>query len=445
MIYRPRVTVIMPSLNVRDYIEECLESVRSQTIKEIEILCIDAGSTDGTYEYICRMSLIDERIKVIKSEIKSYGAQINMGIKLAHGEYIAIVETDDYIAKDMYEKLLVVAENNTNLEYVKSEYISYVELLSGERIFTANHPLDIQKMYGRQVCPSEYEKLMVRDCSIWKGIYKKNFLQENNIWARETSGAAYQDISFLMQVFVKSRSAVYIDEPLYYYCMSRITSSTNNYNSLNFCMGEYQYIYNTIIKYSNNQTLKNAFYCRLLKSFVYELKKILMLTGYDWKSVYVREPLKWFLKIVRKAVINEDIKLESICDKEILNQYIRIEKNIDNYIEALKMKNIEIEKAYLSLISSRFIVVFGAGTLGKKMLFELSKRDISVDAICDNSIILHGTRIGGINVCSLEDCIKDFDCATYIIASKRYEQEIEKQLKNENITSYYKMHELYAF
>ena len=99
----PKVSIVMPSLNVRPYIEECLDSVQNQTLKDIEILCVDAGSTDGTLEFLRERAAADSRIQVIESDRKSYGYQINLGIKAAKGEYFAILESDDYIIPEMYE------------------------------------------------------------------------------------------------------------------------------------------------------------------------------------------------------------------------------------------------------------------------------------------------------------------------------------------------------
>ena len=97
----PKLTVILPSLNVSAYIRECLESVMGQTMTDMEILCIDAGSTDGTCEIISEYTARDSRIRLIHSDRKSYGYQINLGISLARGEYLGIVETDDCISADM--------------------------------------------------------------------------------------------------------------------------------------------------------------------------------------------------------------------------------------------------------------------------------------------------------------------------------------------------------
>ena len=86
-----KVSVLMPSLNVVRYIRECMESVISQTMEEMEILCIDAGSTDGTLEILEEYVRKDRRVRLIKADKKSYGYQMNLGLKEALGEYIVVV------------------------------------------------------------------------------------------------------------------------------------------------------------------------------------------------------------------------------------------------------------------------------------------------------------------------------------------------------------------
>ena len=86
-----KISIIMPSLNVVEYIDECIKSVLNQTLTDIEILCVDAGSEDGTWEKLEQYASNDVRVKLIRSERKSYGYQMNLGIKAAKGEYIGIV------------------------------------------------------------------------------------------------------------------------------------------------------------------------------------------------------------------------------------------------------------------------------------------------------------------------------------------------------------------
>ena len=94
----------MPSYNGAKFIKQSLESVVNQSFEDIEIICVDAGSTDGTLDILKDYST-DSRVKILNSDVKSYGHQINMGIDNANGEYMGIVETDGCIHEKMYETL----------------------------------------------------------------------------------------------------------------------------------------------------------------------------------------------------------------------------------------------------------------------------------------------------------------------------------------------------
>ena len=115
----PIISVLIPSLNSEDYINRCLESVVNQTLRNIEIICIDAGSTDKTLEILEDYAKKDSRIKIAISSKRSYGYQMNLGLNLANGQYIAIVESDDFIAEDMYEELYSLTNDGT-IDVVKT-------------------------------------------------------------------------------------------------------------------------------------------------------------------------------------------------------------------------------------------------------------------------------------------------------------------------------------
>lgn len=112
-IDNPLISVIMPSYNVKKYIRTCMESVLSQTLQDMEILIIDAGSEDGTLEVLQEYADRDDRICLVHSEKKSYGYQVNIGIQMARGKYIGIVETDDFIEPDMYGTLYEWADRKS--------------------------------------------------------------------------------------------------------------------------------------------------------------------------------------------------------------------------------------------------------------------------------------------------------------------------------------------
>ena len=132
-----KVSIIMPSLNVVNYIDECMKSALDQTLFEKEIICIDAGSTDGTWEKLLFYANSLKRkvnILLFQCKIKSYGYQVNLGIQAASGKYIAILETDDYADPDMYNHLYNVAVTN-NADFAKADYDTFVTYSGNKRFF----------------------------------------------------------------------------------------------------------------------------------------------------------------------------------------------------------------------------------------------------------------------------------------------------------------------
>ncbi|MBD5522367.1 MAG: glycosyltransferase [Lachnospiraceae bacterium] len=155
----------------------------NQGLRDIEILSIDAGSTDGTLEILEEYAVSDERIRIIHSDKRSYGYQVNLGIESAKGEYIGIVETDDIINPNMYERLYNIA-------------------------ISQNLP-----------------ELAMQDYYLWAGIYQKDFIKD--IRLSETPGATFQDTGFIYQVLSKADRAMYIADELYYYRQTKGNSSFN--------------------------------------------------------------------------------------------------------------------------------------------------------------------------------------------------------------------------
>ncbi len=161
-----KISIIMPSLNVAGYIDEAIASVRKQTLEDIEIICVDAGSTDGTREIIAKHASEDSRVKVIDSPVKSYGYQVNAGIDATRGEYIAILETDDYVDPEMYGSLYDAASSGKH-DYVKCDYDAYFTDDNGERVFSRRHVGRSEDLYHDTFIPKEYPDIAFDDWHLW--------------------------------------------------------------------------------------------------------------------------------------------------------------------------------------------------------------------------------------------------------------------------------------
>ena len=235
------ISIIMPSLNVADYIEECMNSVLSQTFINIEIICVDAGSTDGTLEILNHYVSIDSRIQLIHSDRKSYGYQMNLGIKAAHGDYIGIVETDDYVDPEMFERLYEAAMENKT-DFVKSGYICFWDDTSG-RFYNQFRCTGTQCVKGMKLDLDEKRQYRLADINhIWSGLYRRDFLLENDLWFNETPGASFQDTSFSILVGLMAKNCVYTDDSLYYYRTDRAESSVKSNDKYRCIIDEFDYI-----------------------------------------------------------------------------------------------------------------------------------------------------------------------------------------------------------
>lgn len=241
-----RVSVIMPSLNVANYISECIESVLNQSLSDIEIICVDAGSTDGTFEILKRFERKDKRIRVLVSDMKSYGYQVNLGFTHAVGEYVAIVETDDYIARDMYESLYSVAKIY-DLDYIKGDFAKFKG--SGEkRSFEHKKIVENDYYYNRVLWAGD--ELSVFNGSIypWAGIYKRNFIIDNNIRLNETPGASYQDNGLCFQVYAYGKRGYFINREFYYLRREEQDASYYAPHKVNEVFVEFDYIYDFLVR-----------------------------------------------------------------------------------------------------------------------------------------------------------------------------------------------------
>lgn len=217
-----KVSIVIPVYNVKRYLPLCIESVINQTIKEIEIICVNDGSTDGSKEILEEYAEKDDRIIIINQENGGYGKAMNAGFKVARGEYVGIVESDDWIMANMYETLYQTAIDY-NLEIVKSDYCKFYDYCIIRR-----HQNELEQYYNRVLTEKEKNFFFEFDMFNWTGIYKNDFIRENNIVHYETPGASYQDTGFWLRVMSACKRAMWLSETFYMYRQDNITSSTKS-------------------------------------------------------------------------------------------------------------------------------------------------------------------------------------------------------------------------
>ena len=151
-----KVSIIVPAYNVEPYLVECMESITNQTLSDIEIICINDGSTDGTLNILKEYAARDERIILVDKENGGYGIGMNIGMSKATGEYIGIVEPDDFVPVNMFGDLYKIAKEN-DLDFVKADFYRFERASNGDMFLTYNH-LDRTNTYYNQVSKSFAKK-----------------------------------------------------------------------------------------------------------------------------------------------------------------------------------------------------------------------------------------------------------------------------------------------
>ena len=299
----PKVSVIMPSLNVAPYICECMETVVNQTLEDIEIICVDGGSTDGTLEVLEEYATRDQRITIIHSDKKSYGYQMNRGIAAATGEYIGVVETDDYIEPEMYEKLYEIAIQYS-LDLVKADFRRFTDH-DGSRAFTQGKIAEIGQ-YNKIVDPSATQAFFLSGKTIytWAGIYNTQFLRRFNILHNETPGASYQDNGFWFQVFSQAKRAMFIENSLYNLRRDNPNSSYFSTEKLYCACEEYDFIRNFLSK-SNDLEDRFASVCayRRMCNYDFTLKRI----SRENKLTFLERYAEDFRKLLAKGELDRSL------------------------------------------------------------------------------------------------------------------------------------------
>lgn len=221
---RPVVTVLVPIYNVEQYLSECLDSLCAQTYKDFEVICINDGSTDQSRDIIQRYLDLDDRFHVIDKPNSGYGASMNQGLNAARGEYIAILESDDFFEPTALQLLLDVAQEHDS-DVVKGDFWLYWSQPHQHReLFGV---ID-SKQAGKTMRPIDDLAIFFRKPSIWSAIYKRSFLERNKIRFLETPGASYQDAGFNFKVWASADRASFVSDPVLFYRQDNEGSSVKS-------------------------------------------------------------------------------------------------------------------------------------------------------------------------------------------------------------------------
>ena len=312
-----KVSVMLPVYNVGKYLKECLDSVVNQTLKDIEIICINDGSTDDSLEILNEYAAKDERFIVYSQENQGQGVARNKGVQLAKGEYMQFIDPDDWIELNMLEILYNFAKDHHS-QVVKFNYTDYNDY-SG-KYKQQDFVKQIQEEYNYDLNETPYYtwRILKKDClsgldlHVWAHFYQTEFIKSNKI--RFAPSKHGEDHLFADGAIVLANKIDYLNKYLYFYRV-RSGSSVQIKSNINFC------VFDNI---------------RLLKEFLLENNLFNELE--DEFIKYAKKVVTWHYS----HVPDESIKrYENMC-----LQYFTNKKEFKKFLKEIKTKRSLLEQIF---------------------------------------------------------------------------------------------------
>lgn len=226
---QPKVSIIVPVYNAEKYLERCINSLKNQTLEDIEIILVDDFSTDSSLEICNKMAMEDSRIKVIHKENEGAGFARNAALKIATGEYIGFADSDDFIDIDMFKTLYEKAE-----KYNSDLVMSGVLFVDGNMFseegecirkayfdkdthFDTEESLKELRMGIIGATPDDVDDSKY-GMSIWKNLFKNEVIKKNNITFQSEREMLSEDALFMIDYIYFIEKATGINEAFYNYC-----------------------------------------------------------------------------------------------------------------------------------------------------------------------------------------------------------------------------------
>jgi len=273
----PKVSVVVPVYNSAKYLRQALDSIVNQTLKEIEIIVVNDGSTDESLNIIKEYVSKDCRIILIDQPNGGVANAINNGIAMARGEYLAEMDSDDYIKPEMYEELYGHAKTN-DLDIAISNYYEFTGNTEDfeavpRRFFDTpewyNKVFDPQEFYRDKFSGDHLKGFGQCVCAIWTSLYKREFLTENSIcWNEKVR--AYNDNGFWYQTRTLAKKIMYIDKAYFFHRRDNTGSTTNNFEKFEQDLfGEQDHVKNFLIEKNLWDGVKDLYVKRIFQDYLY--------------------------------------------------------------------------------------------------------------------------------------------------------------------------------
>lgn len=315
-----KISIIIPVYNVEKHLSRCIESILKQTFRNIEIILIDDGSSDKCPQICDLYAKRDPRIKVLHKENAGAGIARNSGIELATGKFISFVDSDDYIAPNMFEKLY----NEIEHKDVDAVFCNYYEVFdTGQRI----KKLDIKNNHiikNEEINTFYYSIISFFRPVVWRALFKADILLKYDLKFVSEREVLSEDKFFLLDYLKFCNSLAFITDCLYYYYINT-NSLIHRYNPSQFNLLIKAYY--KLLDYNQTEKWEYLVNMQFIEYSKTEIKKLCLS-----KNKYIKK------RHLLKEILNMPILKKSF--KKILKHPLPIKKKI--FYWALCSKNPEL-------------------------------------------------------------------------------------------------------
>ena len=336
---KAKVSVIVPIYNVEQYFMRCANSLINQTLKELEIIFVDDASPDKCPQICDELAQKYSNIKVIHKHNQGLGMARNSGLEIATGEYVAFLDSDDFVDNEMYESLYRAAKDK-NLDFLGCDFAFYLN--NGKSIPVQAYK-EAFELFGTKTrkllidmlgAPPEHHSDVVYQMSVWKAIYKKELLDKYCIKFPSERELIAEDIVFHTDFFLHTERVGYIPKTYYYYC-ENAQSLTKTYKTNRYLreIKLYQYLEKATAEYKGSEI-------RLQRTFLGRIRVCL-------KDAYASGSLE--AKNTISKIIN-DVDVQKVAEKyDATSMYIPYKV----FVILLRLKKPKVLALFFKVLSLR--------------------------------------------------------------------------------------------
>jgi len=371
----PKISVIIPVYNAEDFLQDCVSSLRSQSLKDIELIFVDDGSTDSSLAILRDNSRQDKRIKIICQKNRYAGAARNAGLKVASGEYIAFIDSDDFVNHDLMEKAYQKAIQ-TSAEIIIYDACEF-DTVSKE-YNSCKFPL------SRTLFPEKdvFNYLDIKDkifqansCIPWNKLFKKELIDRSGVLFQEIKSS--NDTVFVYSLLVEAESLAFLDEVLVNYRVNNLKSLQRSKSKSWACIFDAFYALKLRLEYLGvYESVKQSFINKAFRAIVYYMDTV------DQKTCVVME----------SSFVNKYCRLLDMCF--ITSDFIYLKSNYERFVEIKSSNYIPVvyasDKNYLQYT---YISI-------KSMLSNLASDSKIVVYIMHNSSVKEDDKVRFSDLCS---------------------------------------------